>query len=74
MARVIDEFPKNDGYGVFPWDEWANEKIWEISFGRDFHMPPAQMIRKIHAEAIKRNAFVKIQKPAPDYILFQFMY
>src|SRR5687767_6256275 len=36
MARRVDKFPEVVSKSIYPWDEWLDGSIWELSPGEDF--------------------------------------
>lgn len=69
MATKLKEFdfstPSNltkaDEKAVYPWDDWFDGDIWQLTHGEDFDPHPLMMERIIRTRATGRKAKVKIR-------------
>ena len=46
---------------VYPWDEWMDGDIWQLTYGEDFDPHPLMMERIIRTRATGRGAKVKLR-------------
>ena len=64
MARKLSSFDFSqkstitppDSSRRYPWDEWLDGDIWELTFGEDFDMHPLMMERIIRTRSTNRKA------------------
>lgn len=81
MAKERDDFQ----FGVrkprpkYPWDKWANGKVWEVVHGkgRDFSCTPGSLVVYLYHKAaqLDMNVRTSIQRGEgrqPDRVVFQF--
>lgn len=73
MARKLEEFDfgpqsrlTNGDKAVYPWDEWFDGDIWEITYGKDFvgGGGPLMMERIIRSHASSHEATVTLRHQA----------
>jgi hypothetical protein len=46
---------------IYPWSEWLDGDIWQLTFGEDFNTPPLMMERIIRTRATGRGAKVRLR-------------
>jgi len=73
MSRILEELPK-DGRGapqIYPWSDWTDGRVWEITRGVDFNGPAARMAGQMRNYALRNGLKVK-QRVRADTVSFQF--
>jgi hypothetical protein len=69
VAKKIDAFPDALPQNVYPWDEWFDGSVWELTPGDDFKGKPATFRASAVAQAARRDGKVRTRKvPGPDGI------
>lgn len=59
MARTVDEMPPRQGWSKYPWEEWMDGQIWELSYGEDFDCAPQNFVIQCHNKAKLLNCRVE---------------
>lgn len=62
MAQRIDVFPDAPSQSVYPWDEWFDGSVWELTPGEDFVGQPATFRASAVAQAARRDGKVQTRK------------
>lgn len=76
MARKVDAFPEIPGQSRYPWDEWLDGSIWELTEGEDFRGKVNTFRSNARSQARRRNGKVearilrKTDEPNKIYIRF----
>ena len=74
MARIVgqDALETLTARQSFPWDEWTDGNIWELTAGADFaNQTPAEFRSRLYAVAKRRGLIVRT-KVTESTILFRF--
>jgi hypothetical protein len=67
MAQRIEQFPDAPSQSVYPWDEWFDGSVWELTPGEDFAGQPATFRSSAVAQAARRDGKVRTRKiTTPD--------
>ena len=76
MARRLEQFPAQGGgpRRRYPWDEWSDGGVWEITRGEDYDVPTENMRVNLHTRADATGKKVKTQKVTTngEALIFQF--
>ena len=51
MARKVKEMPVSHRASRYPWDEWMDGNIWELSPGKDFECSLPSMRQQVYQAA-----------------------
>ena len=62
MAQRIDHFPDAPVQSNYPWDEWFDGSVWELTPGEDFKGKPATFRASAVAQAARRDGKVRTRK------------
>ena len=62
MARKIQEFPEAPSQSNYPWDEWFDGSVWELTPGDDFKGRPATFRSSAVAQAARRDGKVRTRR------------
>jgi hypothetical protein len=62
VAQRIDVFPDAPSQSVYPWDEWFDGSVWELTPGEDFAGQPATFRASAVAQAVRRDGKVQTRK------------
>jgi hypothetical protein len=62
VARIIEQFPEAQAQSVYPWDEWFDGSVWELTPGEDFKGQPATFRASAVAQAGRRGGKVRTRK------------
>jgi hypothetical protein len=54
MARQLESFPA-PSTRQYPWEEWLDGGVWELSRGEDFSAKPATLISNARSQAKRRG-------------------
>lgn len=49
MARVVDSMP-TDSVAKYPWSEWLDGQVWELTAGEDFTVSPKDLRAMAYAK------------------------
>lgn len=61
MAKVLKQFAFGGRAGVkYPWDEWLDGQIWELTHGKDFNCVVVNFRSAVYVEAKRRGKKVRI--------------
>jgi hypothetical protein len=60
-----------DRDGNYPWTEWLDGDIWELTAGKDFRTHPLMMERIIRTRATTEGAKVRLRHPRKGVIVLQ---
>lgn len=74
MSRILDELPVTGRSGPkfsYPWDEWTDGRVWEITRGEDFQVSTRAMYSMIGTHAAS-HGFTVTKRKRGDSIAFQF--
>lgn len=77
MARTISEYlfqnrgQLQTGKAKYPWDEWTNGEIWEITRGVDYNPEPRRMRMRLYNRAQRYGLKVQVNVIG-DRIIFVF--
>ena len=55
MAQRIEQFPDAPVQSNYPWDEWFDGSVWELTPGEDFKGKPATFRASAVAQAARRG-------------------
>jgi hypothetical protein len=73
MARKLPDFDfgpqsrlTNGDKATYPWEDWFDGDIWQITMGEDFEGTPLMMERIIRSRAVSREAKVTLRHQAVD--------
>jgi hypothetical protein len=68
MAQRLKEFDFSEpstltttDKAVYPWEQWFDGDVWELTWGEDFHGHPLMMERIIRTRATGRHAKVSLR-------------
>lgn len=64
MAQRTDVFPDAAPQNLYPWDEWLDGSVWELTPGEDFKGKPATFRASALAQAARRDGKVRTRKVA----------
>src|SRR6188472_2551521 len=62
VAQRIDRFPDAPVQSNYPWDEWFDGSVWELTPGEDFKGKPATFRASAVAQAERREGKVRTRK------------
>lgn len=64
MGRRVEDFKKDvvETPRRYPWAEWTDEAVWEISQGEDYDVATENMRVNLHEYARKRVGTVRTEK------------
>jgi hypothetical protein len=62
VARKIKEFPDAPVQSMYPWDDWFDGSVWELTPGEDFKGRPTTFRSSAIAQAARRNGTVRTRK------------
>jgi hypothetical protein len=62
MARKIRDFPDPPAQTMYPWDEWFDGSVWELTPGEDFKGRPATFRSSAVAQSVRRNGTVRTRR------------
>ena len=62
MAQRIDQFPDAQVQSNYPWDEWFDGSVWELTPGEDFKGKPSTFRASAIAQAARRDGKVRTRK------------
>jgi len=72
MARKLDSYSFPDSKRTrYPWEDWLDGDIWEITQGEDFGTTASSMRSTIRQAAQERELQVKLSRPGDGPIVFQ---
>jgi hypothetical protein len=60
MPRVLDRFPDSP-MAKYPWDEWLDGRVWELTPGEDFAAKPSTFRANAQLQAKKRGGSVRVR-------------
>jgi hypothetical protein len=66
VAHKIDAFPGARDQSVYPWDEWLDGSVWELTPGEDFLGQPSTFRASAVAQAARRDGKVRTRKLTTD--------
>lgn len=79
MARRLKEFNFGSRQGApkYPWDQWTNGEIWEVTHGKDFQCTPGSLVVYLYhkSKLLDMNVSTSIQKgkgKRPARVVFKF--
>lgn len=67
MAKILKKYnwtakvPSSRPKPSYPWDEWFDGRIWQLTHGADFLCHPMMMERIIRTRATNKNARVQVR-------------
>ncbi len=80
MARVVDEFPEGPEQSRYPWGQWLDGSIWELTHGEDFNGKPNTFRANARVQAKKRGGTIRARvvrdrndPDAPNRVYIQFI-
>jgi hypothetical protein len=79
MARKVEEFPDAPSQARYPWDEWLDGDVWELTAGVDFNGKPESLRSVADVQAKKRGGRVQARLirsrdgAQPDRIYLRFV-
>jgi hypothetical protein len=62
VAQRIERFPDAPVQSNYPWDEWFDGSVWELTPGEDFKGKPATFRASAVAQAARRDGKVRTRK------------
>jgi hypothetical protein len=62
VAQRIDHFPDAPVQSKYPWDEWFDGSVWELTPGEDFKGKAATFRGSAVAQAARRDGKVRTRK------------
>jgi hypothetical protein len=62
VAQRIEQFPDAPVQSNYPWDEWFDGSVWELTPGEDFKGKPATFRASAVAQAARRDGKVRTRK------------
>jgi hypothetical protein len=62
VAQRLDEFPDAPVQSNYPWDEWFDGSVWQLTPGEDFKGKPATFRASAVAQAARRDGKVRTRK------------
>jgi len=72
MSRILDEMPaRKTTRARYPWDEWTDGRVWEITRGQDFTVSAINMSRMLYTRARMYSGRFAVTLDG-DVITFQF--
>ena len=62
MAKVVESFPRVSTHRdcIYPWDDWFDGQVWELTQGEDFQIKAHSMQSPIRSAARTRDLSVHI--------------
>jgi hypothetical protein len=66
VARIIEQFPEAQAQSMYPWDEWFDGSVWELTSGEDFKGQPVTFRASAVAQASRRGGKVRTRKIRDD--------
>lgn len=68
MAEVIEQFPSEQRRATrrYPWDDWADGRIWKLRRGEDFDANPDQFRNRLYSQAKKRGLEARTSKTVEE--------
>lgn len=60
-SKASNITPEGQEKVVYPWEEWLDGDIWQLTHGEDFETPPLMMERIIRTRATARGAKVRLR-------------
>lgn len=77
MAKTLEgfDFGRTHGNAVYPWADWTNGAVWEITHGVDFQVEPEVMRGQIIVRGRKNGkptTRIVRTEGEPDKVVFQF--
>jgi len=74
MARVVDALPRSRAGGgagpIYPWDEWLDGRVWELTAGEDFTIRIDSMRSSASSFSRKIGRTVRTRVNADKTLLF----
>jgi hypothetical protein len=67
VAQKIDAFPDAPNQSVYPWDEWFDGSVWELTPGEDFSGQPSTFRASAIAQAARRDGKVRTRKLTTEH-------
>ena len=71
MARTVKEMPESQRGQKYPWNEWFNGKIWELTSGEDFVCDPDSMRQQTYQAASKLGLSAKTRVTEDGKVFIQ---
>jgi len=62
MAHRVEEFPEPVSQTRYPWEDWLDGNIWELTPGVDFKGHPATFRANAVTQANRREGRVRTRK------------
>lgn len=75
MARTLEEFPAPTGQQRYPWDQWLDGRVWELTQGTDFAAKPSTFRTNAQLQASKRGGTAKtrsLKQGDAEVVVLQF--
>ena len=72
MAKVLKNYNfKSANYSKYPWSEWTDGRVYQITRYVDFTVEPASMKQQLQTNSVKRGLSVRVDVTG-DTVTFQF--
>jgi hypothetical protein len=59
VARKVEQFPEAPNRSIYPWHDWLDGDIWELTQGVDFKGSAATFRTNARSQAKRRNGKIK---------------
>jgi hypothetical protein len=59
VARKVKQFPELPGRSAYPWDDWLDGSIWELTRGVDFKGTPNTFRSNARVQAVRRGGKIR---------------
>ena len=75
MAKKLDSFPETArvSQDKYPWGDWLDGSIWELTMGEDFHIKPESFKTGAQQKARDRNGRLRVARPSENVLVIQFI-
>jgi len=77
MAEKLEEYEfknqRSTGKGKYPWDQWLDGDVWQLTHGEDFTTEVANFRSWAYHNARKRGGTLRTNNPSTDVLIIQFV-
>jgi len=75
MAIRIDSMPvtTRTRKSIYPWDEWTDGSIWQVTEGEDFTSSPKTFVQGCYAHAKRHGLKVEVRSVGESVVVFRFV-
>lgn len=71
MAKTLDKFPKTNRPAKYPWKEWFDGRVWQLTKGEDFNTSVVNFRSQAYIAATKHGLKVRVHANGDDAIVLQ---